>query len=169
MSISARPFATTWSMSKSAKVVSEYPEVSANLYIRVLQDLERHPEAGADRRSRRAIPKPALKALEKVKQAAPDLYVIALQLSRRWRNRDRQRARRLPRISAAAASSDSSSATPWPAWSARRAAPPRAEAAGQDLHVFSAQRAAWAPRRWPSISPACWRSASSRPCWSIWI
>ncbi|MGH9660503.1 MAG: AAA family ATPase [Bryobacteraceae bacterium] len=60
----------------NAKVVAEYQEVAANLYIRVLQDLERHPQAAlvldlagdADA---------GLKALEKVKQAAPDLYVIA--------------------------------------------------------------------------------------------
>ncbi len=60
----------------NAKVISEYPEVSSNLYIRVLQDLERNPEAAlivdlvTD-------PESSLKALEKVKQAAPDLYVIA--------------------------------------------------------------------------------------------
>ena len=29
-----------------AKIVAEYQEVAANLYIRVLQDLERHPHAG---------------------------------------------------------------------------------------------------------------------------
>ena len=29
----------------NAKVLAEYPDVSANLYIRVLQDLERHPDA----------------------------------------------------------------------------------------------------------------------------
>jgi pilus assembly protein CpaE len=59
-----------------AKVLSEYPEVSSNLYIRVLQDLERHPEAALiiDLASDSDI---ALKALEKVTQAAPDLYVIA--------------------------------------------------------------------------------------------
>lgn len=60
----------------NAKVVGEYPEVAANLYIRVLQDLERHPDAaliidlGADQDA-------GLRILEKVKQAAPDLYVIA--------------------------------------------------------------------------------------------
>jgi pilus assembly protein CpaE len=60
----------------NAKVVSEYTEVSANLYIRVLQDLERYPEAalvvdlGSDADG-------GLKILERVKQAAPDLYVIA--------------------------------------------------------------------------------------------
>ncbi len=60
----------------NAKVVSEYTEVSANLYIRLLQDLERHPEAAliidlaGDSEA-------ALKALERAKQAAPDLYVIA--------------------------------------------------------------------------------------------
>ena len=60
----------------TARVISEYPEVSSNLYIRVLQDLERHPDAAlvVDLAS---DPEGALKSLEKVKQAAPDLYVIA--------------------------------------------------------------------------------------------
>jgi pilus assembly protein CpaE len=60
----------------NAKVISEYPEVSSNLYIRVLQDLERHPDAAliVDLAS---DPDGALKALEKVKQAASDIYVIA--------------------------------------------------------------------------------------------
>jgi pilus assembly protein CpaE len=60
----------------NAKVISEYPEVASNLYIRVLQDLERNPTAAlvADLS---ADPEGALKALEKVKQAVPDLYVIA--------------------------------------------------------------------------------------------
>jgi pilus assembly protein CpaE len=58
------------------KVVAEYPEVSASLYVRVLQDLERHPEAAlvvdlaGDTEA-------GLKAMEKAKQAAPDVYVIA--------------------------------------------------------------------------------------------
>jgi pilus assembly protein CpaE len=60
----------------NAKVIAEYPEISSNLYIRVLQDLERHPDAAlvvdlaSDADS-------GLKAVEKVKQAAPDLYVVA--------------------------------------------------------------------------------------------
>jgi pilus assembly protein CpaE len=60
---------------QNAKVAAEYTEVSTNLYIRVMQDLERTPEAalvldlGADQET-------ALKALEKAKQAVPDLYVI---------------------------------------------------------------------------------------------
>ncbi|PWT99670.1 MAG: hypothetical protein C5B51_26695 [Terriglobia bacterium] len=60
----------------NARIVSEYPEVSSNLYIRVLQDLERNPEAGliVDLAS---DPDASLKALEKVKQAAPEIYVIA--------------------------------------------------------------------------------------------
>ena len=55
-----------------AKVISEYPEVASNLYIRVLQDLERHPEAAlvADLSGDSEL---SLKALEKVTQAAPDL------------------------------------------------------------------------------------------------
>jgi pilus assembly protein CpaE len=60
----------------TAKMISEYPEVSSNLYIRVLQDLERHPDAAliVDLAS---DPEGALKVMEKVKQAAPDLYLIA--------------------------------------------------------------------------------------------
>ena len=60
---------------QNAKVIAEYPEVSSNLYIRLMQDLERTPEAAlvldlaADQEA-------ALKALEKAKQAVPDLYVI---------------------------------------------------------------------------------------------
>jgi len=60
----------------SAKIVSEYQEVSPNLYVRVLQDLERNPNAlvvidlAGD-------PEQGLKSLERLKQAAPDLYVIA--------------------------------------------------------------------------------------------
>lgn len=63
-----------------ARVVAEYTEVGPNLYIRVLQDLDRHPEAalvidlGGDREA-------ALKALEKTKKAAPNLYVIATDYS----------------------------------------------------------------------------------------
>lgn len=60
----------------NAKVVSEYPEVSTNLYIRVLQDLERHPEAALIV-DIAADPEASLKAVEKVSQAAPDLYIVA--------------------------------------------------------------------------------------------
>jgi pilus assembly protein CpaE len=59
----------------NAKVVGEYQEVSANLYIRVLQDLERNPTAGL-MVDISADPEGAIKAIEKVKQAAPDLFVI---------------------------------------------------------------------------------------------
>lgn len=59
----------------NAKLISEYPEVSSNLYIRVLQDLERHPDAALviDLSNDSEA---SLKSLEKVKQAAPDIYVI---------------------------------------------------------------------------------------------
>lgn len=60
----------------AARVVSEYPEVAANLYIRVLQDAERHPDA-AMVIDLSADTEASLKCLEKVKQAIPDLYVIA--------------------------------------------------------------------------------------------
>lgn len=60
----------------NAKIVAEYQEVAANLYIRVLQDLERHPGAGlvVDLSN---DAEGAIKAIERVKQAAPDLFVIA--------------------------------------------------------------------------------------------
>jgi pilus assembly protein CpaE len=59
----------------NSKVVAEYQEISANLYVRVLQDLERNPQAGliVDLSS---DPESAVKAVEKVKQAAPDLFVM---------------------------------------------------------------------------------------------
>jgi len=60
----------------NAKVISEYPEVTANLYIRVLQDLERNPDAALIV-DLAGDPEGHLKALERVKQSAPDLYVIA--------------------------------------------------------------------------------------------
>src|SRR5437016_5319780 len=59
----------------NAKIVAEYQEVAQNLYIRVLQDLERHPHAALIL-DLAGDPETSLKALEKVKQAAPDLYVI---------------------------------------------------------------------------------------------
>jgi len=60
----------------NSRLAAEYPEVVPNLYIRVLQDLERHPDAGLvlDLAS---DPESAIRILEKVKQAAPHLYVIA--------------------------------------------------------------------------------------------
>src|ERR1051325_8261303 len=59
----------------NTKVVAEYQEVAPNLYIRVLQDLERHPGSGliVDLSN---DPEGAVKAIEKVKQAAPDLFVM---------------------------------------------------------------------------------------------
>lgn len=65
---------------QNAKIIAEYPEVSANLYIRVLQDLERHPDAALII-DLAGDPDFCLKALEKTKQAAPDLYAIASNFS----------------------------------------------------------------------------------------
>ncbi|HTS32183.1 MAG TPA: AAA family ATPase [Bryobacteraceae bacterium] len=59
----------------NSKIVAEYREVAANLYIRVLQDLERNPGAGL-MVDLSGDPEGAIKAVEKVKQAAPDLFVI---------------------------------------------------------------------------------------------
>jgi pilus assembly protein CpaE len=60
----------------NAKVISEFQEVAANLYIRVLQDLERNPHAGLIL-DLSGDSEAGVKALEKIKQAAPDVYVIA--------------------------------------------------------------------------------------------
>ncbi|HEU0122334.1 MAG TPA: hypothetical protein VFQ91_17520 [Bryobacteraceae bacterium] len=64
----------------NARIVGEYPEVTPNLYIRVLQDVERHPDAALflDISS---DPVNGLKSLEKLKQAVPDLYVIVCDYS----------------------------------------------------------------------------------------
>ncbi|SPF56157.1 Response regulator receiver protein [Candidatus Sulfopaludibacter sp. SbA4] len=59
----------------NAKVIAEYQEVAPNLYIRVLQDLERNPGAGLIV-DLSGDPEGAIKAVEKAKQAAPDLFVI---------------------------------------------------------------------------------------------
>jgi pilus assembly protein CpaE len=60
----------------NSKIIAAYPEVSSNLYIRVLQDLERNHDAALIV-DLAADPENALKVLERVKQAAPDLYAIA--------------------------------------------------------------------------------------------
>ncbi len=60
----------------NSKVVAEYIEVTPNLYIRVLQDLERTPQSALIV-DIAGDPESGLRSLEKVKQAAPDLYVIA--------------------------------------------------------------------------------------------
>jgi pilus assembly protein CpaE len=59
----------------NAKIVAEYQEVAANLYIRVLQDLERHPHAGLIV-DISGDPDGAIKAVERLKQAAPDVFTI---------------------------------------------------------------------------------------------
>ncbi len=59
-----------------AKIVAEYQEVAANLYIRVLQDLERTPNAGLIV-DLSGDPEGSIRAIERVKQAAPYLFVIA--------------------------------------------------------------------------------------------
>ncbi len=61
---------------QNSKLLSEYQEVSSTLYIRVLQDLERHPEAALVLDMSFDV-EAALSALAKVKQAVPELYVIA--------------------------------------------------------------------------------------------
>src|SRR5258706_15753647 len=59
----------------NARVAGEYQDVAQNLYIRVLQDLERNPHAALIL-DLAGDPEISLKSLELVKQASPDLYVI---------------------------------------------------------------------------------------------
>ena len=65
----------------NAKVISEYPEVASNLYIRVLQDLERHPEAALILDIGASIRTKAYGFSKRFAQAAPDLYMIAANYS----------------------------------------------------------------------------------------
>lgn len=60
----------------NATLLAEFPEIALNLYIRVLHELERHPHAALIL-DLAGDTEAALKALEKVKQAAPDLYILA--------------------------------------------------------------------------------------------
>ncbi len=60
----------------NARIGAEYQDVAPNLYIRVLQDLERLPGAGLIV-DLSGDPEGAIRAIEKVKQAAPDLFTIA--------------------------------------------------------------------------------------------
>ena len=60
----------------NATLMAEFPEIALNLYIRVLHELERHPHAALIL-DLSGDTEGAIKALEKVRQAAPDLYIIA--------------------------------------------------------------------------------------------
>ena len=60
----------------NATLLAEFPEIALNLYIRVLHELERHPHAALIL-DLAGDTEAALKSLEKVKQAAPDLYILA--------------------------------------------------------------------------------------------
>ena len=59
----------------NSKVGAEYQEVSSNLYVRVLQDIERFPNSALflDLAGDTEV---GLKSLERLKQAVPDLYVV---------------------------------------------------------------------------------------------
>ncbi len=59
-----------------ATLIAEFPDIALNLYIRVLHELERHPHAALilDLAGDTEM---ALKSLEKVRQACPDLYIVA--------------------------------------------------------------------------------------------
>lgn len=59
-----------------SRVIAEYADVSTTMYIRVLQDLERHPEAALVIDMSYDM-EAAVESLKKVKQAVPDLYCIA--------------------------------------------------------------------------------------------
>ena len=132
----------------NSRLAGEYPEVIPNLYIRVLQDLERHPDAGLvlDLAS---DPEGAIKILEKVKQAAPHLYVIA----------SNYQADGDAVIAAVRAGANDFLVQPVRRLDLREAmgrfekAPKHAGSRGVAVSArsthFSASRAAWAPPPWP--------------------
>lgn len=62
------------------RILAEFVEVTPNLYIRVLQEVERHPEA-ALLLDISSDPVNGLKALEKLRQAVPDLYILVTDYS----------------------------------------------------------------------------------------
>ena len=145
----------------NAKLVAEYQDVAQNLYIRVLQDLERHPHAALIF-DLAGDPEASLKALERVKQAAPDLYVIVsnyhadgetvigalrsgandflMQPVKRTEFRDAMKGSSAP-----------------------RAAPLLAKASWARSILLSARKAVSEPRQWRSTSPPSSRSASRTP------
>jgi pilus assembly protein CpaE len=59
----------------NSKAGPEYQEVSTSLYVRVLQDAERHPNSAVILDLSNDT-EGGLKALERLKQAVPDMYVI---------------------------------------------------------------------------------------------
>jgi pilus assembly protein CpaE len=59
-----------------SKVGAEYQDVSPNLYVRVMQDLDRYPNSAVII-DLATDTEQGLKSLERLKQAVPDLYVIA--------------------------------------------------------------------------------------------
>ena len=59
-----------------SKVGAEYQDVSPNLYVRVMQDLDRYPNSAVIV-DLATDTEQGLKSLERLKQAVPDLYVIA--------------------------------------------------------------------------------------------
>jgi Response regulator containing CheY-like receiver domain and AraC-type DNA-binding domain len=146
----------------NAKVISEYPEVASNLYIRVLQDLERHPDAAliVDLSS---DPEDGLKTLEKVRQAAPDLYIIAAGY-----NADGENV-----LSAVRSGSNDYIVLPLRRGEFKDAIgrlekTPRRASTGESklgkIYTFLGTKGGWGPPVWRSISPRCWRSASSTRC-----
>jgi pilus assembly protein CpaE len=64
----------------NARIVNEYPDVAGNLYIRVLQDVDHHPDAALILDISHS-PDEGRKILEKIRQASPELYIIAADYS----------------------------------------------------------------------------------------
>ncbi len=146
----------------NAKVIAEFQEVAPNLYIRVLQELERQPHAALVL-DIPGDPEAGIKALEKVKQAAPDLYVIASNY-----HADGETVIACMRAGANEFLLQPLKRTEFREAMGRLERAPRRGGAGESklgkVTRSWAPRAAWGPRRWPSTSPPCWRSASSAPC-----
>src|ERR1041385_8913795 len=63
----------------SAEIVAEYEDVGPNLSVRIVQDLNTHPQA-AVMLDISADPEQGLRALEQMRQSAPELYIIVSHL-----------------------------------------------------------------------------------------
>src|SRR4051794_14759151 len=64
----------------NARLIAEYPEVAPNLYVRILQEVERHPDTALIIDLSHS-PEEGLRTLERIRQAAPELYIIAADYS----------------------------------------------------------------------------------------
>ncbi len=107
--------------------------------------------------------------LEKVRQAAPDLYIIASDYSESADAVIAAVRGRRERLSGAADAARVDFRDAMTRLERLRDGPGRGRAGWARSIRFWAQRAASAPLRLRSTSRRCWRSGNRRPCCSIWM